>query len=85
MYVWLATFFGLVLYEEMSVCFRIRVELACLLCKILIAHCIYEGSLKRRSQRPDEKCFSMFKEHPRPRTPQRRADAVSPLFSVLVL
>lgn len=32
------------LYEEMSVCFRICVELACLLCKILIAHCIYEGS-----------------------------------------
>lgn len=36
--------FLFVLYEETSVCFRICVELACLLCKILIAHCIYEGS-----------------------------------------
>lgn len=49
---------------ETSVCFRISVELACLLCKILIAHCIYEGSSKRRSLRPDEKCFSMYMKPP---------------------
>lgn len=69
-----------VLYEETSVCFRICVELACLLCKILIAHCIYEGSWKRWSRRPDEKCI--WSPH---RPTSQRADAVSPLFSVLVL
>lgn len=68
MYLRLATFL-FVLYEETSVCSRICVELACLLCKILIAHCIYEGSWKRRCQRPDEKCFSTYMKSPLPTAP----------------
>lgn len=72
-----------VLYEETSVCFRICVELACLLCKILIAHCIYEGALERGDLRDLMK--NVFETPPPPPPPSQRADAASPLFSVLVL
>lgn len=64
---------------EMSVCFRVFVELDYLpACKILIAHCIYEGSLKTWSLRPDEKCFSIW-------NPSQRADAVSTVLCVSVV